>query len=189
MRAHDGRGGERGFERHLELEEQHAGLLQRGAALLDVGEVDAEIAAGDDRDVVLAALADIDDGDAGGAVMVLADERQIEAIGGERALGALAEIIGADAADEGDLAAELARRHRLVGALAAEAHDVFLAMQRLARLRQAVHVGRHVHVDAADDGDGHGGLLICLSMTSDALNGKTAVPLSGWGEEKERKDG
>ena len=134
-------------------------MLECGAASFHVGKIDAEIASGDHRDVVLTTLADIDDGDAGGAVMILADERHIQTVGSKRAFCTLAKIIRADATNEGHLAAELPSRHGLVGALAAKAHDVFFAVQGLARLRQAIHVGRHVHIDAADNGDGHEGLL------------------------------
>ena len=174
--VHDGRCGERGFQRHFKLEKQHARLLQRGASLLDISQIHTEIAAGDDRDVILPALAHVDDGDAGGAVMVLADQREIEAIGGERALRTLAEVIRPDAPDEGHIAAELARGNGLVGALAAQAHDVFLAVQGLARLRQAIHVGRHVHVDAADDGDGHDGLLsYVLRLRAASVRSRSAL--------------
>jgi hypothetical protein len=50
---------------------------------------------------------------------------EIDAIGGELALGGLGEIIGTEAADEAHIAAELSCGDRLVGALAAEAQLVF----------------------------------------------------------------
>ena len=65
-------GRERGGKRHFELKEKHLRLLQRGARAGDIALVDHEIAAADEGDIVLAALAYIDDGDARGPLLVLA---------------------------------------------------------------------------------------------------------------------
>src|SRR5208337_4603957 len=68
----------------------------------------------------------------------------------DRALG---KHIVADLADHHDGSAELGRRHRLVGALAAETHLEARRLERLANDRHARRIGDQVDHVAADHAD------------------------------------
>jgi len=96
------------------------------------------------------------------------------------------ERVVADRADHHYLRAEPARRHRLVGALAARAGDETFAAQRLARRRKATGLGDQIHIDTANYHYlGHG--PSCWPAT--APPNATPWPAALWGGGSRRRAG
>src|SRR5690606_35144915 len=99
---------------------------------------------------------DTDDGNAGRLFAVAQHAGNIGTEPGQRRQHLLAERIGADAADHRHVVAKTGGRGGLVGALAAEAERVAVAMNRFAWLRQPRAVGNDIEIETADDDDAHG---------------------------------
>ena len=113
---------------------------------------DERIGAGYDHDGIVG----IGDGDDGRPAMGpggVLDEREIDALRGEKRAQLLPESIRADSADQRDRRAELGGGHRLVGTLAARKIMHGLAGDGLADPRMPAGGRHHIHVDAAGDED------------------------------------
>jgi hypothetical protein len=122
--------------------------------LCEIGGLHGAVGAGDHDDRVGARRVHADRRDARRARRG-DDARDVNALGGEAVAQRGAEQVVADPPDHARHDAEAGAGHRLVGALAARRGGEALAANRLARARQALGPGHHVHVDAADDDGVH----------------------------------
>jgi hypothetical protein len=136
--------------------EQDDPRRRRANRVRDVG-AQLRVRARRDRDLVLTAAVDDDQGHAGGHALEPGNGRQIDALGLQGRQRLPAEVVVADRRGHPDLRAEPRRRHRLVGPLAAAVAGEAPARDRLAGGRQPLARHHEVHVHRPDHHDVHGG--------------------------------
>ncbi len=142
-----------GLERRLELQQDEIAGLEVVGGGLDVGRREIAVRALDDEDEIVARWIDEDRRRAGRLPPHALNVRRADAHRLEVLQHALAQHVVADFRHHDDLGAELRRRNRLVGALAAVAHLEARRGDRLAPDRHALDIGHEIDVARADDAD------------------------------------
>ena len=155
-----GGGGHR-LQRDLQLEQGHRGRRQRRPGGGDVVGGEPGVRARADHDLVLAVLADGDEGGAGRDTVDDPDPRAVHPVRLQRRQQLAPGLVVADTADHGDPAAEPGRRHRLVRPLAAGVPEHVVARDGLPWTGQPRNPDHQVQVQAPHDRDrslgrGHG---------------------------------
>ncbi len=121
-----------GLDRHLQLQQEDGGRLDRLSRGLDIGHAQV----GDDtrrnRDQVLACFVDQDQGDAGWCLLVPEHESCLDSLALEAVERLIAERVGADSGDQRDLGAQAGCGDRLVRSLPSGDHQKGPAQHRLA---------------------------------------------------------
>ncbi|MNE29608.1 hypothetical protein D3C80_1230980 [compost metagenome] len=139
------------FKRHFQLQQQGVGARDHGLMAFDHGGVEGAVGLGGEAYAVLPLVAHIDDGDAGGELVVEFDGAHVDAVVGKTRFHLLADGVIAYAGDKGDGSAEAGGGHRLVGPLATRNDLIAVTGQGFTGTGKVGDAQHMIRIDAAEN--------------------------------------
>ena len=127
------------------------GVRNQGFVAFHHGRSEGAVGLGGDADAVLPLVAHIDDGDAGGELVVEFDGAHVDAVVGKTGFHLTADGVIADAGDKGDGGAEAGGGHRLVGSLTTRNDLIAVTGQGFTRARKVGNAQHMVCIDTAQN--------------------------------------
>ena len=169
-----------GGEWEFELRDEDSGGRDEGGGLVDFGGGEFEAGAGDDDDGVFSSGGVDEDGGGPGGVGGGEDELGVDSLVAVEGAGDLAEGVGAELGDEGDVGSGAGGGYGLVGAFAAGAELEGLAHAGFSPGGEAVDAEGEVGDVAAHDGDtldGHSVVFLSWNVAASSGDSISSMPI------------